>query len=79
MDIKLNITNKTTEIFGIYVNNIKDPYRERFIKLYDWKFPIHIGMPCGFGIHYARKKDIPLVDIKCSCGNSGHWLIKWER
>ena len=41
-------------------------------------YPFTINMPCGQTITFARREDVPLVDLPCPCGNPNHWLVKWS-
>ncbi len=36
-------------------------------------------MPCGNHTDFDSIEDIPREDVECSCGNSLHWLVKWEK
>ena len=40
--------------------------------------PFTITMPCGSSITYPDVDDIPIRDVPCPCGNSTHWLVKYE-
>ena len=38
---------------------------------------LSITEPCGNSVEYAEIEDIPLVDVPCTCGNPGHYFIKY--
>uniref|UniRef100_A0A6H1ZFW3 Uncharacterized protein n=1 Tax=viral metagenome TaxID=1070528 RepID=A0A6H1ZFW3_9ZZZZ len=39
---------------------------------------LKIEMPCGEAVAYERYEDIPEGDVRCPCGDEGHWIIKHE-
>ncbi len=40
--------------------------------------PITLTMPCGNFITYPDVEDIPMEDVLCPCGDSTHWLVKYD-
>jgi len=38
---------------------------------------IRIRLPCGNMLDIKQRRDIPLQDMPCPCGNPEHWLVKW--
>lgn len=41
-------------------------------------FPTTIEMPCGWSVIIPTLEGC-CHDLECPCGNSDHWIIKWER
>lgn len=38
-----------------------------------------ITMPCGYERRFTNHCDIPFEDLPCSCGQEGHYLIKYKK
>ena len=41
-------------------------------------FPATVEMPCGWSVIIPTLEGC-CHDLECPCGNSDHWIIKWER
>ena len=39
---------------------------------------IKIEMSCGSSVIYQEFGDIPTDDVPCPCGDSTHWLVRYE-
>jgi len=39
---------------------------------------IKLEMPCGYVLIYPDFDSIPTEDTPCPCGDTGHWLVKYE-
>lgn len=37
-----------------------------------------IEMPCGEKYEFPSLWDFPLHDTPCACGDTRHWVIRWE-
>ncbi len=39
---------------------------------------VTIKMPCGSTIVYPDIDDVPMENIPCPCGDTTHWLVRYE-
>ncbi len=63
-------------------DNLVDSIRDMAGKLWSEAHPdaalLTITLVCGGSVSYQTEDDIPLVDVPCPCGDSTHWLLKYE-
>lgn len=52
----------------------------RYMKEHDLdeESPLEITMPCGETATFEKFDDIPMEDVRCTCGNPNHWFIKYR-
>lgn len=56
---------------------LRAPYAEMIHRLLeDFKYPIHLRMPCGHELRYDTPRDIPRVTTPCPCGDERHEPVK---
>lgn len=40
--------------------------------------PVEVEMPCGKKYMFETSWDIPVEDQPCECGDTKHYVVKWD-